>query len=79
MWVGNYGRWKEMLGHNEAFRTGPSFDARAHARKDEALLNCLLASYEKKYPSEFPNWRERMRAGTTSGERVLLQYVPAPA
>ncbi|HKE13153.1 MAG TPA: hypothetical protein VKE73_16425 [Myxococcota bacterium] len=79
VWVGNYGRWKEMLGHNEAFRTAPSFDARVHARKDEALLNRLLASYEKKYPNEFPNWRERMRSGNASGERVLLQYVPTPA
>jgi hypothetical protein len=78
LWVGNYGRWKQMLGHSEAFRQGPSFDARVQEQRDEALLTRLLAAYEKKYPSEFPNWRERMRAGNASGERVLLQYVPTP-
>ncbi|HME69201.1 MAG TPA: twin-arginine translocation signal domain-containing protein [Myxococcota bacterium] len=78
LWVGNYGRWKQMLGHSEAFRAGPSFDARVRKRKDEALLTRLLAAYEKKYPSEFPSWRDRMRAGNASGERVLLQYEPAP-
>ena len=79
LWVGSYGRWKQMMGHSEAFRAGPSFDARVQERKDEALLDRLLAAYEKKYPSEFPNWRERMRAGNASGERVLLQYVPIPS
>ncbi len=78
VWVGNYGRWKEMLGHSEAFRDGPTFDARVRKRRDEALLNRLLAAYEKKYPNEFPNWRDRMRAENVSGERVLLQYEPAP-
>jgi hypothetical protein len=76
LWVGNYGRWKQMLGKSEDFRAGPSFDARVHERKDEALLARLLAMYEKKYPSEFPSWRDRMRAGHASGERVLLQYEP---
>jgi hypothetical protein len=78
LWVGNYGRWKQMIGRSEAFRAGPSFDARVRERKDEALLARLLAAYEKKYPSEFPSWRDRMRAGHASGERVLLQYEPAP-
>ena len=78
LWVGNFGRWKEMLGHSEAFRAGPSFEARVRERKDEGLLNRLLAAYERKYPSEFPSWRDRMRAGNASGERVLLQYAPRP-
>jgi hypothetical protein len=78
IWVGNYGRWKQMIGRNEAFRAGPSFDARVRERKDDALLGQLLAAYEKKYPGEFPSWRERMRAGHASGERVLLRYEPAP-
>ncbi|HTF35528.1 MAG TPA: hypothetical protein VK714_17715 [Myxococcota bacterium] len=78
LWVGNYGRWKQMIGHSEAFRDGPSFDARVRERRDDALLARLLASYEKKYPSEFPSWRDRMRAGHASGERVLLQYEPVP-
>jgi len=76
LWVGSFGRWKQMIGRNEAFRAAPSFDARVHERKDEALLTRLLAAYEKKYPNEFSNWRDRMRAGHASGERVLLQYDP---
>ena len=76
LWVGNYGRWKQMIGHSEAFRAGARFDARVQERKDESLLARLLAAYEKKYPSEFPSWRDRMRSGHASGERVLLQYAP---
>ncbi|HBZ71451.1 MAG TPA: hypothetical protein DEP35_17685, partial [Deltaproteobacteria bacterium] len=74
---GNYGHWKQMIGRSEAFRTGPSFDARVRFRRDESLLARLLAAYEKKYPGEFPSWRDRMRSGHASGERVLLQYAPS--
>ncbi len=79
IWVGNYGRWKQMIGRSEAFRAGPSFDARVHVRRDQSLLARLLAAYEKKYPSEFPGWRDRMRSGHASGERALLQYDPMGA
>ena len=43
---------------------------------DEALLERLLALYEKKYPREIASWRDKMRDGYTSGERLLLRYTP---
>lgn len=74
VWVGDFGRWQK--GRNEAFRGGPSFEARAEASRDPALVDRLLSSYEKKYPEEFPEWRDRMRSGHASGERVLIVYTP---
>ena len=79
LWVGSYGRWKRMLGASDAFRAGPSFDARVAESKDAALLDRLMEVYEKKYASEFPSWRDRMRSGHASGERVLLRYAPLVA
>jgi hypothetical protein len=76
VWVGDHGRWKTALGRNEGFRAAPSFVARASVVKDEALLERLLAVYEKKYPAEIGRWRDRMRAGNADGSRVLLRYAP---
>ena len=76
IWVGDYGRWKRFLGHNEDFRKGPSFDARARATRDEKLLDRLLASYETKYPEEIADWRDKMRSGFRDGTRVLIRYKP---
>lgn len=76
IWVGNYGRWKHVLSHNEAFRSGPHFEARAETVKDDTLLERLLASYGEKYPKEISHWRDRMRAGYYDGSRVLVRYVP---
>ena len=39
-------------------------------------IDRLLADYEKKYPAEIGNWRDRMRAGQRDGSRVLIRYVP---
>jgi hypothetical protein len=78
IWVGDHGRVKQMLGTNEAFRNAPHFDARVESVKgDEKLLDQLLALYEKKYPREIANWRDKMRSGYQSGERLLLRYTPA--
>ncbi len=79
LWVGSYGRWKGMLGTSDAFRAGPSFDARVSASKDAALFDRLMTVYEKKYASEFSGWRDRMRSGYASGDRVLLRYAPLGA
>jgi hypothetical protein len=77
IWVGDHGRWKQMLGRNEAFRTAPHFDARVDsAVKDEALLERLLSVYDRKYPAEIGRWRDEMAAGYRSGERLLLRYRP---
>ncbi len=77
VWVGDHGRWKQMLGRNEDFRKAPHFDARAESVVgDGALLDRLLALYEKKYPKEIASWRDEMRAGYHSGERLLLRYAP---
>jgi hypothetical protein len=77
IWVGDHGRWKKMVGRNEAFRKAPHFDAAATAVKDDALLERLLALYEKKYPDEIANWRDRMRKGYHDGSRVLIRYTPS--
>ncbi len=76
IWVGDRGRWRGVLGHNEAFRSAPSFVARAEESKQAALLDRLLAAYDRKYPDEIPRWRDRMRSEFASGQRALLRYVP---
>jgi len=80
IWVGDHGRWKQMLTRNEGFRAAPSCLAHAERSKDAKLLDELLALYDVKYPKEIANWREKMRAGFADGSRVLIRYVPeAPA
>ncbi len=76
IWVGDHGRWKKLIGTNEEFRKAPRFDARAEIVKDDALLDRLLAIYEKKYPEEIADWRDRMRQGYADGSRVLVRYRP---
>jgi hypothetical protein len=76
LWVGDYGRWKQMLGSSEAFRAGPSFTARAEIARDEMLIERVLAVYEKKYPAEIGRWGARMREGQRDGSRVLIRYSP---
>ena len=65
-----------MVGHNEAFRDAPSFEARASVVRDESLLDRLLALYGTKYPDEIGKWRDRMRQGYADGSRVLIRYRP---
>jgi hypothetical protein len=79
IWVGDHGRWKQLGGRNEAFRKGPSFEARALRVGDAGLLERVLAVYETKYPEEIGRWRERMREEVASGKRVILRYVPLPS
>ena len=77
IWVGDHGRWKGLLGKNEAFRKAPFFDAKVESVKaDPGLSNRLLALYEKKYPAEIANWRDKMRKGYETGARLLLRYTP---
>jgi hypothetical protein len=77
IWVGDHGRWKKMLGRNEAFRAAPHFDAVATSVRDDALLDRLLALYEQKYPAEIGAWRDKMRNGYRDGSRLLIRYAPA--
>jgi hypothetical protein len=80
IWTGDHGRVKSSLGMaNEEFRKGPSFDARVSVVKDAALVDRMLAVYDKKYPKEIGKWRDRMRAGNADGTRVLLRYTPEAA
>jgi hypothetical protein len=79
IWVGDHGRWKGLTGRNEDFRKAPQFDARVRRIEDAAVLDRLLAAYEKKYPAEIGTWRPRFREGFASGERWLLRYEPAAA
>lgn len=76
IWVGDYGTVSRLLGSNEAFRAGPHFEARAELVRDPALLDRLLASYERKYPGEIGTWRKRMRDGYQDGSRLLIRYTP---
>ncbi len=75
IWVGDYGRWKGVLGsRNEAFRAGPRFDTRAERVTDAAVNDRLLAIYDRKYPAEIGRWRDKMRDGFTSGDRIAIRY-----
>lgn len=76
LWVGDHGPWKRLVGHDEAFRQAPSFEARAAISKDAALLDRVLAAYERKYPAEIGRWRDRMRQGVAEGTRVVVRYAP---
>jgi len=69
--------WKRTLGHDEGFRQAPTFEARAAIAKDAALLDRVLADYERKYPAEIGRWRDKMRQGVTDGSRVLIRYTPS--
>lgn len=76
IWVGDHGRWKGLTGRNEAFREAPFFDARAEKLWDEALLDRLLAEYDRKYPDSIGRWRDRMKSGNADRSRVLIRYEP---
>lgn len=79
IWVGDHGRWKRTLARNHAFRSGPSFTAKASIMRDAKLFDRLLERFETKYPDEIGNWRDRMRAGFADGSRVLIRYGPESA
>lgn len=76
IWVGDYGRWKRIIGRNEDFRAGPSFEARSSVSRDAKLLERLLTSFEVKYPDEIASWRDKMRSGFHDGTRLLIRYTP---
>jgi hypothetical protein len=76
LWVGDHGTWKRAIGKSDEFRQAPAFDARAAIAKDTALLERVLAAFERKYPEEIGAWRDRMRAGFADGSRVLIRYEP---
>jgi hypothetical protein len=76
IWVGDHGRVGRVLGSGDAFRKGPSFEARAQKSGDAALLERLMATYRRKYPKEIGSWESKMRAGFESGERSLIRYTP---
>ena len=78
IWVGDFGRWKQVVGRNERFREAPKYTARAEKFSDAAVVDELLALYEKKYPEEIANWRGPMREGVKDGSRVLIRYTPEP-
>ena len=76
IWVGDRGRWKQLIGRNAGFRKAPHFDARVERVQDEKLLERMLAVFDEKYPEEIADWRDRMRSGFRDGTRHLLRYTP---
>jgi hypothetical protein len=76
IWVGDFGRWKKMVGKDETFRDGPSFDARAEIANETGLIDVLLEQYDGKYPAEIAEWRDKMKKGVADGSRVLIRYRP---
>jgi hypothetical protein len=76
IWVGDHGRVGRVLGSGDAFRKGPSFEARGEQSRDAALLERLMTTYRRKYPKEIGSWESRMRSGFESGERSLIRYTP---
>ena len=76
IWVGDHGRTGRALGSGDAFRQGPSFEARGRKASDATLLERLMTTYRRKYPKEIGSWESRMRSGFESGERSLVRYTP---
>lgn len=74
VWVGSHGRWKRLVGTSDAFRAAPHFDAKVKVSRDSELLDRMIAVYEKKYPAEIANWRDKFRDGFEDGSRTLLRY-----
>ena len=79
VWVGDYGRWKKVLGENPDFLNGPRFEAAAGVSEDTDQVARLLAELARKYPKEFPGWKDRMETGHRDGSRLLLRYTPVSA
>jgi len=78
LWVGDHGRWKALVGTNEAFRSAPNFEARAERVTDPEILDRLMVDYRRKYPAEIGKWEPRMRSGFAEGDRVLIRYSALP-
>ena len=66
-----------LVSKNEAFRAAPHFDASVERVTEASANERLLAVYEVKYKGSFDGWRDKMRDGFASGDRVLLRYTPA--
>ncbi len=79
IWVGDYGRWRKALGENRDFLNGPRFEAAASVSEDTDQVARLLAELARKYPKEFPGWKDRMESGHRDGSRLLLRYTPVSA
>jgi len=75
IWVGDYGRVGGLRG-SDKFRAGPSFEAEASRVTDRAVNDRLLAIFDKKYPGSIDRWRDKMREGFETGERVAIRYSP---
>jgi hypothetical protein len=77
IWVGDHGRWKNMIGgHNAAYLEAPNFLATAERVEDKKMIERLLTVYAKKYPDEIARWSDRMRSGNADGSRIMIRYRP---
>lgn len=76
IWAGDFGRWRQLVGTDESFRQAPHADAVAEFSQDPALLERLLAEFERKYPQEIERWRGDMGEGFRTGRRALIRYRP---
>ena len=77
VWVGDHGRWKNALGvKNEAFRAGPMFNSSVERVTDAAENERLLKDFDVKYAGPIDSWRDKMRDGFGTGDRILLRYTP---
>ena len=71
IWVGDFGLWKRAEG---AFRSAPTYVAKASLDSDPAAHTRALEAFGKKYPDEWDKWGPRFAKGLASGERVLIRY-----
>ncbi len=76
IWVGDHGRVHLA---DEAFRAGPSFDARVSVAGDRETFDRLLASFGQKYPAGWDKWKPRFESGYGDGSRIVLRYTPVAA
>ena len=76
IWVGDYG---SVRLRSDAFRAGPTFEARVQVARDRATFDRLLAGFAEKYPAEWGKWEPRFERGYRDGSRIVLRYTPVAA
>ena len=73
LWVGDFGPVARAA---EQMRKAPNFEARAQFDTERGTFDRLLASFAKRYSSEWSKWGPRFEKSYADGSRVLIRYAP---
>ena len=76
IWVGDFGPVSRA---GDRYRSAPGFLARSVGGKDDPAFERLLATFARKYPSEWGHWESRFRRSYADNSRVLIRYEPIGA